>query len=71
MKVGTICEATAATGDRQLVRVARPTMRANGYRLPKGQTVRDDGYVLVRFMEDHGGGAHIHSNQLRAVSNDA
>ena len=70
MKVGTICEATAATGDKQTVRVARPTIRSNGYRLAPG-AVRADGFVLCRFLDAHGGGAHIHVSQLRPISNDA
>jgi hypothetical protein len=70
MKFGTICEATAATGDRQLVRVARPTVKTNGYSLRSGE-VRADGYVLCKFLDTHGGHMHIHTEQLRAVSNDA
>lgn len=70
MKIGTICEATFATGNQQLVRVARPTMRSNGYRLRVGET-RDDGYVLCRVLDDHGGCVHIHTTQLRVISNDA
>lgn len=70
MKPGTLCEATSATGHKQLVRISRPTLRANGYRLAAGE-VRSDGYVLCKFLDAHGGGAHIHVSQLRVVSNDA
>lgn len=71
MKYGIIYEATAATGDRHTVRTKRPTMRANGYTANSPRSDFDKQWVLVEFMDSHGGCAHIHRDQLRCISNDA
>jgi hypothetical protein len=69
MKVGTPCVAASATGTETPCRIARPTLKRNGYTLHNpGETARM-GYVLVQWADSHGGFSHVHTSQLRPTQN--
>lgn len=65
VKAGQIFEATSATGTVTLFRASPLPRKDRADYLD----LRARGWVLGKWMDAHGGGAHVHMTQLRLISN--